>query len=260
LSSTWIGVRAFSFDHAAIVADTPEGKAAIFAANGSTATGGASGYPAVLGVGYNSGPAIMGLWGGDGTGGPIGIGGQGPAGTGVYGAVPADTGNDPSMSGVRGNARFARGVYGETVSGRGVVGEATATTGTTYGVYGKVASPDGRAVFGEATGGIAVRGVTDGGTAGSFQAATGYALRAIGRVKLDQCAALATIAAGSDSVLVNPGTNLVATTAVVATLQGSAGGSTTVRQVSVNTTDNRFRIYLTAKATSNVKVAWHAFG
>jgi hypothetical protein len=39
------------------------------------------------------------------------------------------------------------GVYGTSVSGRGVYGWATATTGTTYGVYGEVASPNGWAGY-----------------------------------------------------------------------------------------------------------------
>ena len=40
----------------------------------------------------------------------------------------------------------------------------------------------------------------------------------------------------------------------------SAGGTTTVHRVVVNATADTFTIYLTAKATTAVKVAWHAFG
>jgi len=51
-----------------------------------------------------------------------------------------------------------------------------------------------------------------------------------------------------------------ATTAIVATLQGSAGGTTNVHRVVIDTAANTFRIYLTANTTGNVKVAWFAFG
>ena len=57
-----------------------------------------------------------------------------------------------------------------------------------------------------------------------------------------------------------PGLDLTATSAVVATLMGSAGGTTAVRCVIVNATADTFTIYLTANATSAVTVAWHVFG
>lgn len=50
------------------------------------------------------------------------------------------------------------------------------------------------------------------------------------------------------------------TSAVVATLMGSAGGTTTVHRVVVNATADTFTIYLTANATATVTVAWHVFG
>jgi len=43
---------------------------------------------------------------------------------------------------------------------------------------------------------------------------------------------------------------------VIATLNGSAGGSTAVKRVAINATTNVFTIYLTANATASVKVAW----
>ena len=46
---------------------------------------------------------------------------------------------------------------------------------------------------------------------------------------------------------------------MVATLQGSAGGTTAVRYVTINTTNDTFTIFLTGNASSNVKVGWHAF-
>ena len=130
-----------------------------------------------------------------------------------------------------------RGVQGETTSGFGV--RAAATTG--YGVY--VTTTSG-------TGG-------DFGTGGPK---TGTALRTVGRVRFDNSVGIATIALGASSVTVTPGIDLTATSAVVATLQGSAGGTTSVRYLTVNATADTFTIYLTAKTTAAVKVAWHVFG
>ena len=58
----------------------------------------------------------------------------------------------------------------------------------------------------------------------------------------------------------SPGIDVTTTSAVVATLQGSAGGKTTVHRVSVSTTGDTFTIYLTANATSSVKAAWIILG
>jgi hypothetical protein len=79
-------------------------------------------------------------------------------------------------------------------------------------------------------------------------------------VKFDKSVGVATIAKGARSVAVTPGIDLTATSAVVATLMKSAGGTTAVRYVSVNVTTDKFTIYPTAKATAAVKVAWHVFG
>jgi hypothetical protein len=146
-----------------------------------------------------------------------------PLKTGVYGYAAQDTN--------------ARGVYGQTTVGRGVFGQATT----------------GHGVLGYATTGVA-------GYFGTANAMSGYALRAIGRVKLDKCAGVATISSGKSSVLVTPGIDIGSGSAVVATLQGSAGGTTTVHRVAIDTTANTFTIYLTANSTTNVKVAWHVFG
>jgi hypothetical protein len=88
----------------------------------------------------------------------------------------------------------------------------------------------------------------------------GLAFRAVGRVKLDNCSGIATIAAGTNNVVVKPGIDLTSSSAVVATLQASAGGTTTVHRCVVNVTTDSFTIYLTANSTANVKVAWHIFG
>jgi hypothetical protein len=142
----------------------------------------------------------------------------------------------------------------------GVYGRATQDAGS-RGVHGY--STAGRGVFGQSTSGQGVRGYATSGTAGYFASAdpgTGYALRAIGRVKLDTCAGVATIKSGAKSKTVSPGIDLVSTSAVVATLQNSAGGTTTVHRCVVSTTANTFTIYLTANATQDCRVAWHVFG
>jgi hypothetical protein len=59
---------------------------------------------------------------------------------------------------------------------------------------------------------------------------------------------------------VTPGIDLTSTSAVIATLNGNAGGSTTVKRVLINATANTFTIYLTANSTANVKVAWLVAG
>jgi len=146
-----------------------------------------------------------------------------PAKTGVYGSAAQDA--------------TSRGVFGHTEAGQGVYGEATT----------------GQGLSGHASTGTAVYAATTGPK-------TGLALRAVGRVKFDNAAGIATIVAGTRSVVVTPGLNLTATSAVVATLQGLAGGTTTVHRAVVNATADTFTIYLTANATVDAKVAWHVFG
>jgi hypothetical protein len=139
--------------------------------------------------------------------------------SGTGGALPAA----PARTGVYGYAAqsvSSRGVYGRTIGGRGVYGQATSGVGL-YGL-----------------------------------ASTGYALRTSGKVRLDKSAGTTTITAGTRSKTVTPGVDLTSSTAVLATLQASAGGTTTVHRVAINATMNTFTIYLTANATVNVRVGW----
>lgn len=160
--------------------------------------------------------------------------------TGVYGASGGIAPGAPAKTGVYGYAAqdsSARGVHGQSTAGRGI--------------------------YGQATSGYGVRGYATSGTAGYFASAaptSGTALRAVGRVKLDKCVGVATIAKNTKSVTVTPGIDVVSTAAVVATLQGNPGGTTTVQRVSISPTANTFTIYLTANSTATVKVAWHIFG
>ena len=117
----------------------------------------------------------------------------------------------------------------------------------------RAAVTTGTGLLATATTGTAVLAQTDGPKVGT-------ALRTIGRVRFDKSVGIATIAAATSSLTVTPGIDLSATSAVVATLQGSAGGTTTVHRCVVNAATDTFTIYLTANATAAVKVAWHVFG
>jgi hypothetical protein len=153
--------------------------------------------------------------------------------TGVFGYAAQDT----AAIGVLGQSTVGRGVQGVATTGVGLRGAAT----TGYGV--QATSTTGTAVL-ASSGGLK----------------TGTALRTVGRVRFENSVGIATIGAAKSSVTVTPGIDLTASSAVVATLQGSAGGTTTVHRCVVNVTADTFTIYLTAKATVAVKVAWHVFG
>jgi hypothetical protein len=165
------------------------------------------------------------------------------AGAGARGVIGQAT-QDADSFGVYGLAADGRGVFGLATSGQGVRGEAT----------------NGRGIHGQATTGMGVRGYATTGVGLSGEATTGYALRTKGRVRFDNSSGLATIASGTSSIVVTPGIDLTSTSAVVATLQGNAGGSTSVKRIAVNATNNTFTIYLTANSTASVKAAWHVFG
>ena len=202
------------------------------------------------------------------TGHTFGVEAIGNAGPGLQGHSNASPGPSVKSTGVLGTAfQGATGVAGHVgpppsgyPADTGVYGY-SATDANSRGVHGH--STAGRGVFGQASSGTGVRGYATSGMAGYFLSAnptTGTALRATGRVKFDQCAGIATIASGTKSVSVTPGIDLASTSAVVATLMGSAGGTTNVHRVSVNATADTFTIYLTANTTAAVKVAWHVFG
>jgi len=224
--------------------------------------------------GASSGSNRSAVWG-DNSGGGVGVAGSsvGSAyGTrGVQGTAPNGFGvygGSSTKAGVLGQSDGATGVHGQ--SGTGVVAAGPGKTGvfgyaaqdaSARGVYGKTTT--GYGVYGVATTGYGVRGVVTSGTAGYFATgspSSGTGLRAQGRVRFDHAAGLATIAAGTSTVVVTPGTDLQPTSAVVATLNGNAGGSTVVKRVSVDTATNKFTIYLTANSTAAVPVAWHVFG
>jgi hypothetical protein len=203
-----------------------------------------------------------------------GVVGESSSGTGVAGSSTSGigvVGFSPSSIGACGISQTNTGVQGFSGAfGNQPGGIAPAKTGVhgyaaqdanARGVHGETTA--GRGVYGQATSGHGVRGYATSGTAGYFataRARTGLALHAVGRVRLDKSAGLATIISGTKSVVVTPGINLVPVSAVVATLQGDAGGTTTVHRVAVNATTNTFTIHLTANSTAHVQVAWIVLG
>jgi hypothetical protein len=161
-----------------------------------------------------------------------------PDGTGVTGF------NGPAASLPPPLART--GVYGFSATGT-----------TAFGVVGQ--STNGQGVRGVVTSGIGVRGVASTtGTGGRFDSASGLALHTVGRLRLEKAVGIASIASGTKTVTVTPGTDLTATTVVLATLRGDPGGTTAVQRVAIDTVANTFSIILTANATSAVAVSWFA--
>jgi hypothetical protein len=216
-------------------------------------------------AGFGSGVAIYGY--GEHVQGVVG---QSYDGQGVYGL-------STKGHGVEAGCVEGFGVYSESAQSVGVVGKTSSSTGVfgfcgsnlptapaKVGVLGYAAQDAGsRGVAGQSTSGRGVHGFASSGTgvhAESANPMSGTALRATGRVKFDHCVGVATVGAGTKSVVVTPGIDLQATSATVATLQGSAGATTTVHRCSIRTTDNTVTIYLTANSTADVKVAWHVFG
>jgi hypothetical protein len=253
-SPSGTAVEAHTFSGTAVRAFTAEGKAAVFATNENRDTA----YPAIAGVTWFGGPAVMGIYSED-VSAPI-VGVKGPARTGVYGATGGADDAPPSAgtTGVWGEAAGGRGVYGRTYSGRGVVGEATASNGATYGIYGKVVSSDGRAVHGDAPSGTGVRGATLGGTAGAFYATSGYAIRSSGRVRFDRTSGIAVIKAGQRSVTVAPGFDLATTSFVLLTPRGDLGG----RRLwyTVDAAANSFTIRTSSAVSVVIGVGWLVLG
>jgi hypothetical protein len=210
----------------------------------------ADGTYALAGVNDTSEPAVVGqAHGSDG----IGVKGHVYDATqtgGAVGVLGATAGHHTQIgvSGVAVPEGIA--VNARTEDGFGVFAEATGG----YAVQGGATT--GRGVFGQATSGLGVYGAATTGTGLLGSATSGFALLTTGRIRLDQSAGKATIASGASSVVVAPGIDLTASSAVIATLNSNAGGSTAVKRVTVNTTTNTFTIYLTANSTASVRVAW----
>ena len=213
-------------------------------------------------------------------------------GTGVYGYSSSGYGvygYSSSSYGVHGASDSNAGVYGRAYADKaatvgqsmanatgllgysGAGGDPLPTAPPKTGVYGRAAqdasargvtgqTTAGRGVNGVATSGRGVNGYAGTGIGGYFSAGpSGKALHAEGRVTF-KTAGLATIGSGTSSKTVTPGVDLTSSSKILCTLMGNAGGATTVKRVAVNTAADTFTIYLTAAATSAVKVAWFVIG
>jgi len=195
----------------------------------------------------------------------IGVAGMGPiAGVsgrsdevGVFATSLAQQGH-PAMIG---NGKVnGPGVAGFSGTGQDETNQLPSVPDRT-GVYGYAAQTSAAAgVMGETTIGTGVVATATSGTAVRATSEQGFALVTSGKVKFDKSAGVATIVAGTRDVLVTPGLDLTATTAVIATLNGFPGGTTTVQRVAINTASNQFRIYLTANTVGAVRVAWLVVG
>ena len=185
-------------------------------------------------------------------------------GYGVRGSTSSTVGI--GVLGVAGAATgLGTGVSGSSLSptGTGVYGDNSTTSGLSSGVTGHSASSSGRGVIGRAssstgTDAIGVEGFTNSAAGAGVKAinnAGGVALRVQGQVTFSS-AGLAIIPAGSRFAAIGPGINITAQSKVLATLQSSPGGTTTIHRVYPNPSTDTVTIFLTANATQNCTVAW----
>ena len=200
-------------------------------------------------------------------GAPIALLGSAGAGFGIFGASETVTGVRGTSDSGRGVEGFAftnkSGVEGTSTSGPGVRGNSGSGTGvhgySSSGTGVQGSSGTGYGVLAQAATGTAIRGTATGGTGGSFAATTGTALRAEGRVRFSS-SGHAIIAAGTRSVTVTPGIDLVATSRILCTLEGDPGGATTLQRVAKDIVANTFQVFLTADSIRNVRIAWFVIG
>lgn len=185
---------------------------------------------------------------------------QSPDGVAIQGySAPSSPLPAPSpKTGIHGVADHdgdAIGVHGSSPLGSGIVG------------FSGTGNPVRRArtgVLGQAnqgTSGVGVRGHSGGGTGIYATTTTGTALRADGRVRFDKCAGVATAAEGANSIAVTPGVDIVATSAIVATVLSNSTTTVMVRRVSVDLNADSFTVHLTGTAPAGgLKVSWIVLG
>jgi hypothetical protein len=144
---------------------------------------------------------------------------------------------------------------GPAISANLADGTAISGGGGQIGVSG---GGDNQGVWGISPLGAGVQGTTDVGTAVKAQALQlneGTALEAIGPVKFST-SGLATIAAGTERVTVNPGVPLSSDSKVLAMLQEDTGNRSTVERVGRDPSSDTFQIVLTRPSKRAVQVGW----
>jgi hypothetical protein len=208
------------------------------------------------------------------TGTSDGVRGEGysPDGIGVSGIARATSG---SATGVRGDTFSpdgigvlgfggSRGVYGYSPKqyGRGVYGYAySSVAGQPIGVYGETGHATGIGVLGKnGLGGTGMRGETTSGIGvqGVASNAAGYALRGSGRVRFDKVSGLATLAAGTKSKTITPGTDVTTASFVLLTPMADIG--TRRLWFARDTAANTIKIHMSSSRTSSTKIAWLMLG
>jgi hypothetical protein len=202
----------------------------------------------------------------DGTG----IAGESVFGTGVSGHTIepgsyAVSGDSTEGVGVQGGSHYATGVqgnsqFGVAVSGGNVSETEPAVRGwaqngqtgvmgrsTTFDEFDEIASPLH----------VGVYGVSDrpGGRGVLARSREGRALHADGRVRFST-SGVAAIASGASSVTVTPGSRVVASAKVLATLQSDPGGGVAIAFVAIDHDANTFTIETTGAVNAETTVAW----
>lgn len=207
--------------------------------------------PGSAGVaGYNA--SGNGVWGGSGNG--TGVGGGSSDGSAVTGLSQSAT-----KAAILGHAA-GPGAGSERTGVLGFSGQtAPASAPAKTGVYGYAAQDStANGVYGRTTGGRGLYGQATSGSGVYGTATTGYALRTIGRLKLEKTSGSVVIASGATvSANITPGVALTSSSLVIATIQTNGGANVAVKRVTVTTGPaGFFTITLTTAPSANVKVAW----
>lgn len=213
-------------------------------------------------------------------GGGIGVNAYSYSGNGIETGTETGTGifsNCGQGRAVNANTNGAEAVWGQTDSDdtaaivgwqnngnlTGVIGASgdpgPPTPRAKTGVHGFAAQDSGsRGVIGESPAGQGVRGETTTGAALYGTADSGYAVRGSGRLRFDRVSGVARINAGSTSVAVTPGVNVVTATFALLTPKTNIGSRSL--WFTTNTTANTLTIHMSASRSSGTFVAWLLVG
>ena len=190
----------------------------------------------------------MGIWGRH-FGAGYGVAGDSVSLIGVSGT--SDATNQPAIRGrSQGNST---GVYGFSGSAASTLPAARAKTG----VFGQATQDSSsRGVFGISTMGNGVRGEATTGSAlvGVANYPQGYAIQSSGRVRFNKVSGIATLAAGTTTKTITPGTDVTTDSFVLLTPMVDLGG----RRLwfTKDTTANTVTIRISSSSTSSLSIAW----
>ncbi len=154
-----------------------------------------------------------------------------------------------------GHATTGQGLIGRSVNGAGVQGYSETDAGLSgFGVLGMWATGEAAGMTGTSVDGDGMRGVTTNGIGGKFESETGQALSTSGRLHFEKVSGVATIAAGTTSKTVSPGTELTASSFVLLTPRRNLGGR--ALWYTVDTDANTFRIRISKSMGGPLNVGW----